>query len=310
MSPVAPRALRPGDGIALLAPASAFARDEFDAGVAELRALGFVPVFDQSVFASQEYLAGDEATRVAAMRRALADPRAAAIMAVRGGYGSVHLLPYLDPAEFRAARKPLIGYSDLTSLLTFLTCRCDSVAFHGPMLAGQLARGAEGYDRESLLRAVCDAAPLGELRPEGLETMIAGEASGPVFGGTITLLAASLGTPFAFDPPAGHVLLLEDVGEQPYRLDRLFTQLRLAGVLAKASAIVFGEMAGCDAPDGGLTARDTLARLTSGFPGPVLFNFPTGHTSRPAVTVPLGVAARVVASATPALVIEEPAVGD
>lgn len=310
MSLVRARALRPGDGLAVLAPASPFDRGEFEAGIAELRALGFVPVFDDSVFAVDRYLAGEAATRAAALRGALADPRVTGIIAVRGGYGSVHTLPLLDPAQFRAARKPLVGYSDVTSLLSFLTCHCGMVGFHGPMLAGRLARGVEGYDRDSFLRAVGEASPLGELRPEGLEVMIPGEAAGPLYGGTMTLLAASLGTPFAFDPPPGHVLLVEDVGEPPYRLDRLFTQLRLAGIFEKASALVFGEMLGCDDPGGGPTARDTLAQLTHGFPGPVLFNFPTGHTSRAEITVPLGVSARVVASGAPALVIDEPAVGE
>ncbi len=143
-----------------------------------------------------------------------------------------------------------------------------------------------------------------------LEAFRPGEASGLLVGGNLTQLAASMGTPFAFDPPAGAVLFLEDVNERPYRLDRLWTQLRLAGIIGRASAIVFGEFPGCDEPDGAVFGRDTLARLVRPFPGPVLFGFPSGHTAGAAMTLPLGVRARVVAGAQPALVIEEAAVSD
>src|SRR5205085_3522743 len=116
---------------------SAFIRKEFDDGLEELRRLGFVPVFDESVFAHRRYLAGTPEVRAAAIRAAWRDPDIAAVIGVRGGYGSMQLLPLLNPNEARAARKPFIGYSDLTSILTFLT-GAGLVAFHGPMLAGPL----------------------------------------------------------------------------------------------------------------------------------------------------------------------------
>lgn len=308
MSLLRPRALRPGDRVAVLALSSAFPRDTFEAGLQELRRLGFEPVFDDRVFATGAYEAGDASLRAAALRDALADPSVAGVIAVRGGYGSAKLLPMLEPALVRAAAKPIVGYSDLTTLLSYCTCQCGIVAFHGPMLDGRLSHGEAAYDRESFLRAVCDASPLGVLAPDGVETLVAGEAGGPVFGGTLTQLSASLGTPYAFDPPPSHVLWLEDVNERPYRLDRMLTQLGQAGILARASAIVLGEMRGCDEPGGVVTARDTLARLLDGFHGPVLFGFPSGHTSRPLVTLPLGVRARVIGSRAPAIVVEEAAV--
>lgn len=308
MRPARPRRLRPGDRVAVLAPASPFAREGLEAGLAELRSLGFEPVHDDRVFAIDAYEAGSAEVRAAALRDALADPSIGGVIAVRGGYGSVKILPMLPPDLVRAAGKPIVGYSDLTSLLSFCVCQCGIVAFHGPMIDGRLARGEAGYDRDSFLRAVGEDVALGELRPDGLEVLRPGEAAGPILGGTLTQLVASLGTPYAFDPPRGHVLWIEDVNERPYRLDRMLTQLRLAGILGRASAIVFGEMRGCDEPSGEVTARATLARLLAGFPGPILFGFPSGHTARPFVTLPLGVLARVVTAPRPALVIEEPAV--
>jgi muramoyltetrapeptide carboxypeptidase len=302
-----PRALRPGDRIAIVAPASPFREEEFHAGVAELRTLGFEPVFAPSVFDRCGYVAGTPQARAAAVRAAWRDPDVAALIGVRGGYGSVQLLPLLDPAELRQRPKIFVGYSDLTSMLQYLLA-CGLVAFHGPMLAGRLGRGDAGYDRGSFLRVLTEAAPAGELVAPALETITRGEAVGPLFGGTLTQLLASLGTPYAFDPPAGHVLFIDEVAERPYRLDRMLTQLRLSGILGRASAVVFGELPRCDEPGGDPRARSVVAELMRGFDRPVLYGFPSGHTTGPAMTLPLGVAVRIVGGETARLIVEEPAV--
>jgi muramoyltetrapeptide carboxypeptidase len=125
----------------------------------------------------------------------------------------------------------------------------------------------------------------------------------------LTQLVASLATPYAFDPPRGHILFLEEVAERPYRIDRMMTQLALSGVLARASAIVFGEMPRCDEPaDGGPAIKDVLAELVAGFRGPVLFGLPSGHTAGATLTLPFGVRTRVVTKPQPTLIIEEAAV--
>jgi muramoyltetrapeptide carboxypeptidase len=303
-----PRALAPGDRLAVVAPASPFTREEFDRGLVEVRRLGFVPVYDDSVFARQGYVAGSAAVRAAAIHAAWRDPSIAGLLGVRGGYGSAQLLPLLDRDAARRACKPFIGYSDLTSMLTYLTLGCECVAFHGPTLAGRLGRGAAGYDEDSFVRTLCRREPPGELAASGLESIRPGEAAGVLLGGTLTQLLASLATPFAFDPPAGYVLFLDEVGERPYRLDRMVTQLVQTGLLARASAVVIGELPKCDEPAGDPTARAVMASLFAEFPGPVLIGFPSGHTAGPAMTLPLGVAARVVSTPRPRLVIEEAAV--
>ena len=304
-----PRALRPGDRIAVVAPASSFAREAFDAGVAELRRLGFDPVYDESVFTRSRYTAGDAAVRATAFRRAWTDPSVAALIAVRGGYGSVHLLPLLDPAEIRRTPKAFIGYSDNTSLLTWLTGQCGIVSIHGPMLEGRLEKGEDKYDRDTFERVVTRAAPAGPITHPDVITLREGEASGTLVGGTLTQLVASLGTPYAFDPPAGHVLFIDEVAERPYRIDRMLTQLRLSGILSRAGAIVFGELPRCDEPaDNGPAIRAVIADLLDGFGGPVLFGLPSGHTTGPCLTLPFGVRARVVTAPEPQLIIEEAAV--
>jgi muramoyltetrapeptide carboxypeptidase len=306
---VKPRALAQGDRIALVAPASPFARDEFDAGVAELRRLGYEPVYDESVFARTRYTAGGAAVRAGAFRQAWTDPSIRALVAVRGGYGSVQILPYLDPEEIRRTPKAFIGYSDNTSLLAWLTGACAVVAFHGPMIEGRFARGTAGYDPDTFVRVLTRAEAAGGIVHPRLETLRGGEAAGMLTGGTLTQLAGSLGTPYAFDPPPGHILFIDEVAERPYRIDRLLTQLRFAGILSRAAAIVFGELPRCDEPaDGGPAIRDVLRDVLDGFPGPVLFGLPSGHTTGACLTLPFGVAARVVTGSRPALVIEEAAV--
>jgi muramoyltetrapeptide carboxypeptidase len=302
-----PRALRTGDRIAIIAPASPFSREEFEAGVSELRTLGFEPVYDEDVFARDGYLAGSAELRARAWHRAWNDPDVAGIIAVRGGYGSVQLLPLLDAREMRQA-KAFVGYSDNTSLLTWLIQDCGMVAFHGPMIAGRLAKGPDGYDRDTFERCLCRATPAGEIVHPQLETIVSGEAAGLLVGGTLTQLTASLGTPFAFCPPPGSLLFVDEIAERPYRIDRMFTQLRLAGILSRISGVIFGELPGCDEPGGNPEAKSTIRSLFEGFPGPVLFGLPSGHTDGACLTLPFGVHARVIGGAIPALVIEEAAV--
>jgi len=276
--------------------------------LAELRALGFVPQHDPSVFDRGTYTAGSPEVRAAALRRAWADSDVAGIVTVRGGYGSVQLLPLLDAADFAGPPKVFIGYSDNTSLMSWLTLTCGVVTFHGPMIDRRLSRGEAGYDRDTLLRCVSRATPIGRITHPHVEVIRSGSASGMLIGGTMTNLAASLGTPHAFAPPPGCVLFLDEIGERPYRVDRLFTQLQQAGVIGRASALVFNELPGCDEPAGAPRIRDVVADLVADFDGPVLFGLPSGHTPSATLTLPFGVTARIDTGPEPGLIIEEAAV--
>ena len=270
-----PKALRPGGRVAVIAPASPFTRQEFDEGIAELERLGFEPVFDPSVFAREGgYLSGDGRLRARAFLDAWRDPTVDAIIAARGGYGSVHMLPYLDREVLRLTPKPFVGYSDVTSLLTYLTVGCEIVSFHGPMLAGKLGKGTSAYDPDSFLRALGSTDPLGELAPASLEVLRPGEAVGALYGGTLVQLVATLGTPFAFAHREASAVS-GGCRERPYRLDRMPTQLRLAGVLDRAAARP-RRVHRCDEPTR-VTARGVFADLLKAFNGPVVFDFLGAH---------------------------------
>jgi muramoyltetrapeptide carboxypeptidase len=301
------RRLRSGDRIALVAPASSFPPEEIEAGVAELARLGFEAVYDDSLFEKDRFVAGPAARRAAAIHRAWQDPSVAALIAVRGGYGSAQLLPLLDPALLRSSRKALIGYSDITALLTFYH-REGLAAIHGPMIDRRIAKGASAYDESSFTRVLMRVEPAGELAPSQAEVLHDGTASGVLVGGTLTQLVASLGTPWAFKPPDGCVLFLEDIGERPYRIHRMLTQATQAGMFAGARAIVFGEFPNCDEPGGDLAITDVLRDFTRASNVPVLFNFPSGHTAGATWTLPFGVRAEVVTRPSAAIRIIEAAV--
>jgi muramoyltetrapeptide carboxypeptidase len=303
------RPLRPGGRVALVAPASAFDRDQFTAGVAELQRIGLQPVYDDVIFDRQPFTAGSAESRAQSLQRAFDRMDADAVMAVRGGYGSMHLLPLLDPERLRRSRTAFVGYSDVTALHSYLAATVGLASVHGPMVEGRFAKGPAAYDPVTFWQSL-GPEPIGELAPAGLEVVVPGDAAGPLVGGTLTQLLASFETPFVFRPPERHVLFIDEVGERPYRLHRMFTQLQMSGRLASAAAVVVGQLPECDEPGGAMTARDVVYGFFAGFPGPVLFGFPSGHTTTPSLSVPFGVLARVVAQGTPTVVIEEAAAAD
>ena len=206
----------------------------------------------------------------------------------------------------RRARKVFVGYSDVTALLWF-HLQHGLMCFHGPMIERRIAAGEAGYDAASFLGAVQGSSPMGALAPTGLDVLKPGEATGVLVGGTLTQMAASLGTPWACDPPPGCLLFIEDVGERPYRIDRMLTQLAQAGILARANGLIIGELPACDEPGGDPCIRDVLIDFFHDFRGPILFGFPSGHSSGPTWTLPFGVHARIVTS-PPTLDIIEAAV--
>jgi muramoyltetrapeptide carboxypeptidase len=176
------------------------------------------------------------------------------------------------------------------------------------MIDRRISKGPTAYDEDSFRRVLMSSDPAGDLKPAQLETLRHGTATGILTGGTLTQLMASMGTPWAFHPPHGCVLFIEDIGERPYRIHRMLTQAAQAGVFVHAAAVVFGEFPGCDEPGGDPAIRDVLRDFMKDFGGPVLFNFPSGHTGGPTWTLPFGVNVEIAGGPAPVVRILEAAV--
>jgi muramoyltetrapeptide carboxypeptidase len=282
------RALRPGESVAVIAPAGPFDRESFEAGVAVI-AERYRVQYDPGIFQRHRYLAGDDQRRLAELNHALADHSIRGIFCARGGYGTMRLLQKLPATGSALLAKPLVGFSDITALHQWRQSQ-GIVSIHGPVLT-QLGRlGRPTSERLfSLLESNAPAKPL-----QGTTSFVEGIAEGPLLGGNLSVFTRLLGTPFmpALD---GAVLLLEDVGERPYRLDRMWTQLELAGVFRKVSGIALGSFTHCEERDATYSSQDVLRELAVATGLPCATGFPIGHgdINEP---VPLGVQVRLDAT--------------
>ena len=278
-----PRRLRPGAVIGVAAPASPFDRESFERGVQALRGMGFKTAIPDGLSAAQGYLAGSDEHRAALLQRLFDDERVDAVACARGGYGSLRILPLLDYERIAAHPKVLIGFSDATALLTAITERCGFAAFHGPVVTS-LAEASEST-LAALLAAIASDAPL-ILSPPAAVTVRPGAAAGVVCGGNLTTLCHLVGTPFQ---PSfrNRILFLEDRGEAPYRIDRMLTQLKLAGCLEGIRGIILGAFTDCGSlPEILAIVNERLA--DAGIP--MLAGMEAGH-AEPNLTLPLGVKA-------------------
>lgn len=287
--------------MAVPAPSGPVAEEAFRAGLRILEARYRV-VYDAGIFSRAGYLAGDDTRRAAELNRYLADPAVGAILCARGGYGVTRILPRLDAAAL--ARTPLIvGFSDITALLAWARVAGGVRGVHGPNVM-QLATVGDD-DRAALLRLLEDPAPPGTWAT-GLERVVGGVAAGPLVGGNLEVLASLVGTA-AMPDLAGAILFFEEVGERPYRLDRILTQLELAGALAGVAGVVVGDLIRCGEPDGsGPDAAAVVAERLGRLGVPLALGLPIGHGARNRA-LPVGAPAILDAGAG-TLVLEEGAV--
>lgn len=285
-----PPALRPGDGISIVAPASPPRRSSTDAGLALLTAAGYRPKTYRDFCAADGYLAGTDEERAAELETAFADPDTSMVLAVRGGYGCGRILDRVDFSTLAARPKIVCGYSDLTALHAAIQGRAKLVSFHGPNLVGGLGRDADSTETERAAAAALFAGKrsagddlLGS--DASIETITGGTVSGHLIGGNLAVLMSLLGTPD--EPPFdGGVLLLEDTGEVPYRVDRLLTQLRTSGRLGRIAGAVLGYFSKAES-DSGPPVEEVLAEFFASLGVPVLAGVPIGH-EHPNLVVPLG----------------------
>jgi muramoyltetrapeptide carboxypeptidase len=266
--------LASGARVALVAPAGPLQNpDELPRAQQNARALGWEPIVARHATDRDGYLAGADRDRLDDLNHALRDPGIDGVWCLRGGYGMMRILPGIDYEALGRAPKTIIGYSDVTALHAAVQRKCGVITYHGPTARETLT----DFSRDSFLRAVVDQTDSGGVAPSARE-ISHGTAHGRLAGGNLAVLAALCGTPFAPDLTDA-ILILEDINEPVYRIDRLFQQLMLSGSLAACKAIVFGQCVKCPDDAGGGAKRfdDVLREIAEELGVPSLAGIPVGH---------------------------------
>jgi len=307
MNVIKPKALKPGDTIGIVAPASNIKKELLEQGCRELESLGFKTYVHSDITSSFRYFSGTRERRRSEFLEMLKNPEIRAIFCARGGYGSGQLLRDIDPDVIRENAKIVNGSSDITILLNWIE-RAGVVAFHGPMVATTIREGTSGYDRAVLLDLLQGKKAV-RFPTEGTSMLRSGLGEGRLVGGCLSLVVATLETEHEIDTHDA-ILVLEDADTKPYQIDRMITHLKQAAKFQTVRGVVFGEMLNCaQNANQGYTLQEVLVDLLHEFTFPILYGFPTGHTSRPNVIVPIGVRARLdLTSSAPIFELLESAV--
>ncbi len=294
ISRVKPPVLVAGDTVGIVAPASNIKRADLEAGCDALRRAGYRPFYFDSVVDQDLYFAGSVDRRARELEAMFIREDVKAVVCARGGYGANYLLEALDLEKIKAHSKIFVGYSDVTALLTYFCDAGSFITFHGPMAAKDWAHD-DGVDMSSWLAALAGTSPwepnLGT--GSGATGLVEGTAEGVLYGGCLSILVASLGTPFEI-MTSGTILFMEDVAAKPYQIDRMLMQLKLAGKFEGVRGIVFGEMRDClQTENQGYTLQDVIQRIVGPLRVPVAYGFGSGHVTARNITLPIGVRARL-----------------
>jgi len=289
---VKPPALRPGDTIGIVAPASNIKKSDLDAGCEAIRRAGYRPFYFDSIVERDLYFAGSAERRRRELEEMFERAEVRAIVCARGGYGANYLLEELDLAKVKANPKIFVGYSDITALLTCFIDATGLVTFHGPMAAKDWAH-TDGVDLPSWQAAVSSAGAWNVPLDAGVAGLVEGEGEGVLYGGCLSILVASLGTPYEIKT-AGTILFLEDIAAKPYQIDRMLMQLKLASHFDAVRGIVFGAMLDCrQGANQEYTLQDVVARIVGDLGVPVAYGLRSGHVTAGNITLPFGVRAKL-----------------
>jgi len=280
---VRPPRLKPGDTIGIVAPAGPFDPEKFMKGKNVLESMGFQTFFDDGIFQKHGFLAGTDIQRADQVNRLFADPTVQAIVCARGGYGSMRILSLLDFETIQTHPKIFLGFSDISALLSVLYDRCSLVTFHGPVVT-TLAKATEKTIM-AMKTVLTSDAPL-ELTPENGKVIKPGVCSGLVAGGNLTTLCHLVGTPYTPNFK-GKILLIEDVDEMPYRIDRMLTQMKLAGCFNEIAGLILGGFKECGYLN---EVVEIFSNIFEDADIPILTGFEVGHGEHN-LTIPMGLGA-------------------
>lgn len=279
-----PAALKTGDTIRIVASSSPFDKAAFLAGVTLLESWGFNIKYQKNIFDREPYLAGSDQRRFDELASALADNTTKAILFARGGYGAMRLLALLDKKRIKTPPKIILGYSDLTALLNYFEQRLNWATFYGPVVAKDMSATSDSATLNSLKAALTSTKPLGEFNFNESLCLKSGKATAPITGGCLSIITSLMGTPYEINTNE-KILFLEDINEKPYQIDRMLTQLKLAGKFKKCCGVIFGSLNG---PNPHAHYEQTVMSVLGNLKIPILMNFPAGH-SPIKITLPLGV---------------------
>ncbi|MDR5659482.1 LD-carboxypeptidase [Serpentinicella sp. ANB-PHB4] len=304
---IKPDVLKKGDIIGIVAPSSPVPIEKAYMAKKNIERMGYKVRLGESCWGTYGYLAGKDELRAQDLINMFADQEVKGIICLRGGYGASRILNKIDYEVIKKNPKVFVGYSDITVLHTAFNQICNLVTFHGPMAASNMSDNIDYFTIKSLVKAVTMTKPLGEIHnPKGekISCLVKGEATGEIVGGNLALVAGTIGTPYEIDTK-GKLLLLEEVEEEPYRVDRLLTQLALAGKFEDATGIILADFKDCIPKEyeSSLSLMDVFKDVVVPYNKPTIFNLKAGHCPQK-VTIPFGVKARLVAHQTK-LVLEE-----
>src|SRR5580700_3107447 len=291
---IKPHALRLGSTVGIVAPASNIKRADLEAGCEGLRRAGYRPIYSDTILDRDLYFAGSAERRARELEEMFSRDDVQAIICARGGYGSNYLLDTIKLANLKSHPKILVGYSDITSLLTYISDTIGLVTFHGPMVAKDFAH-SDGIDLTSWESALTAASEwtINFGAESGAKSLMPGSAQGTLYGGCLSMLVASLGTPYEIHT-SGTILFIEDVAAKPYQIDRMLMQLKLAGKFEDVRGIIFGEMLDCaQNKDQDYTLEQVVLGVIGDLGVPVAYGLRSGHVSRGNITLPLGVRAEL-----------------
>lgn len=300
--------LKFGDTIGLIAPSGAMRTEgAIERAVAETERMGFKVKLGESAGKKYGYLSGTDNVRARDINAMFADDEVDAIFCIRGGYGAMRILDKLDYDLIAKHPKIFVGFSDITALHIALLNRCKLATFHAPMAVGWSNNPLDDFSRESMYKALMHAEPMGELvnPPEyPKQTVNPGQAEGMLVGGNLMLMASSLGTPWEINTK-DRIVFIEEVGERTYCVDRMLTQLRLAGKFDDCAGVVFGDFADCpiEYPEYGLTLEEIIRDVAAPCGKPIFTGLRCGHCT-PKLTLPFGIKCRMDADKCTLTVLE------
>ncbi|MDR7855395.1 LD-carboxypeptidase [Tissierella sp.] len=304
---IKPRMLKLGDTIGIVAPSSYTSEENIKKAYDKLVEMGFKVKMGKSPYGRYGYLSGNDSLRAEDINQMFMDKEVDGIICMRGGYGSPRILDLIDYDAIKNNPKVFVGYSDITALHIAFTQISGLVTYHGPMVSSDMIDDFSEFSKDSLFRAIMDPQVVGIIsNPPGEEiiTINGGIAEGSIIGGNLSLIAATIGTPYEIDVK-GKILFIEEIGEEPYRIDRMLNQLRLAGKLNEAEGIILGDFKNCEPQkyDESLSLEQVIGDHIKPAGKPSIANLRAGHCN-PMVTLLLGLKAKLDADKKELIILE------